>query len=81
MKAFLQAWWRGIGVLGLHVAVSIAAGALCVLMELLPEPVRFLIGVPILIVAVPPVAFWIFRLLYPEATVAKHQGNSERPAA
>ena len=71
MKIFLTAWWRGIGVLGLYLALSIVAGGLSLLAEALPKSLQFAIGLPLLIVLVPPALFWTFRWLYPEIASAK----------
>ena len=81
MKTFLKAWCRGIGVIGLYMAISIAAGALCLLVEVLPERVRYAVGVPFLILVVPPVLFWVFRWVYPEVAEAKPRVISERSSS
>ena len=78
MKTFLQSWWRGIGVIGLYLAISIAAGALCFLVDLLPERARYIVGPPLLFLLVPPLAFWTFRWIYPEAVEPKPVASGER---
>jgi hypothetical protein len=78
MKTFLKSWWHGIGVIGLYLAISLVVGAVFVLVDWLPEGLRYVFGVPILILFVPPLAFWTFRWLHPEAVGPKPQVSDER---
>lgn len=78
VKTYLQAWWRGIGVFGLHICLSVVAGAIGLVGEMLPEGLQFPVGLPIFIIVAPPALFWTFRWLYPELAAAKTRFSRER---
>ncbi len=67
MKTFLMAWWRGLGVLALYICLSIVMGALGLLAGAVPA----IVGLPLLVLGVPPLAFWTAKLLYPEIVQEK----------
>jgi hypothetical protein len=71
MKTFLQAWWRGVGVFGLYLAISIVGGAVCYLPAALPKNLQLTLGIPFLILFAPPLLYWTFRWVYPEAAAPK----------
>jgi hypothetical protein len=67
MKTYLRAWWRGIGVVGIYMCLSILVTALGLLTEVLPKNLQLAIGLPFLILFAPPAFYWIFCWLNPEA--------------
>ena len=71
MKTYLNAWWRGIGVIGLFFCFSIVIGIVGLLADALPERLQLVLGLPLFILVVPPMLFWTFRWLYPEAVAAR----------
>jgi len=78
MKTYLRAWWRGIGVLGLYFCLSITVAVFGFVAEALPENVRWLVGVPLLLFACPPLLYWVFRWVYPEGSTVKIRFSRDR---
>ena len=79
MRTYLRVWWRGIGVTGVYICLSIGVAAVGLVTEALPDRIKFVVGVPLLIVALPPLLFCIFHWIYPEATAAKSRFSKDRP--
>jgi hypothetical protein len=78
MKTYLKAWWRGIGVFGLFICLSLVAGALGLSVEVLPERLQLPVGLPIFVIVTPPVLYWTFRWLYPELATVKTRFSKEK---
>jgi Na+/melibiose symporter-like transporter len=78
MKTFLQAWWRGIGVLGLYLCFSIVMGIIYLVAEALPERLQLTVGLPMLVLVAPPALYWTFRWIYPEVAAAKSRFSEQR---
>ena len=78
MKAYLRAWWRGIGVLGLYCCLSIVMALFGLLAEFLPEGIQVAVTLPLVVLLVPPLLFWTFRWLYPEAAATPTRSSKER---
>ena len=62
MKTFLIAWARGFSIFTFYFCLSIVAGALGFIGEVLPPP----ISIPILIVLGPPIIYWASRWIAPD---------------
>jgi hypothetical protein len=71
LKTYIRVWWRGIGVIGLYIWLSLVVAVLGLLVEALPERIQMFVGIPLLILAVPPLLYWAFRWIYPEIDLVK----------
>ena len=78
MKTYLRAWWRGIGVLGLYLCLSIVMALFGLLAEALPERIQLAVTLPLVALLVPPLLFWTFRWLYPEAAATTTRFSKAR---
>ena len=83
MITYARAWWRGVGVLGLYIwltfvmgAVGLVAGALA---EAVPEGIRYVLAIPLLLFGVPPLLYWSFRWTYPDASTEKRGTRTPSP--
>ena len=67
MKAFVRAWWGGLAVVAIYLCLTLVAAPLEILLEALPDRFRLPVGIFLYIVILPPLLFWAFRWMFPDA--------------
>ena len=80
MKTYLHAWWRGIGVFGMYLCLSLVMAVFGLLGEALPERIQLPVTLPLVVLAVPPLLSWTFRWLYPDAADVTNRSSTPRLA-
>jgi len=66
LKACLTIWWKGLGVLGSYIAYSVVAGLLGGAIAALPEDLLLPVGLPLFVIAAPPLFYACHRMMWPE---------------